>query len=188
MTEDGTDEALMQRVARGDQAALRRLMDVHMGRSIRLAERVTGSALEADEIAQEAFMRVWRHAGRFDAGRARFSTWLYRIVVNLALDRKRRHQHLPIELAEHVPDPALLAEDALLARERRRLADAALASLPERQRAAIALVYLEGLSGREGAAILEVSEKSFESLLSRGRAACRQFTAAALAAGGVVDE
>lgn len=184
MTDDADDEALMQRVARGDEAALRRLMDAHMGRAIRLGERIAGSALDADEIAQEAFVRVWRHAARFDGRRARFTTWLYRIVVNLALDRKRRRPHLPIEHAEHVPDGALSADDMLLARERQRLAEAALASLPERQRAAIALVYLEGLSGREGAAILEVSEKSFESLLSRGRAACRQFTAAALAAGG----
>lgn len=184
MVEQDEDEILMRRIARGDQQALRRLMDRHMARSIRLAERIAGNSLDGDEIAQEAFMRVWRHADRFDEGRARFTTWLYRIVVNLALDRKRRRPLLPIESAEAVPDGSLPADEALMAREKQRLAEAALAQLPERQRAAIALVYLEGMSGKEGAAILNVSEKSFESLLSRGRAACRQFTAAVLAAQG----
>jgi RNA polymerase sigma-70 factor (ECF subfamily) len=184
MVGDDEDETLMGRVARGDQQALRRLMDRHMARTIRLAERITGNSLDGDEIAQEAFMRVWRHAGSFDRHRARFTTWLYRIAVNLALDRKRRRPMLPIETAVAVPDGSVGADEALIAREKHRLAEAALAQLPERQRAAIALVYLEGLSGKEGAAILNVSEKSFESLLSRGRAACRQFTAAALAAQG----
>lgn len=184
MQADEDDEALMRRIARGDQQALRRLMDRHMARAIRLAERITGSSLEGDEIAQDAFVRIWRHADRFEADRARFTTWLYRIVVNLALDRKRRRPMLPIEAAEAVADGSLPADETLIAREKRRLAEAALAQLPERQRAAIALVYLEGVSGKEGAAILNVSEKSFESLLSRGRAACRQFTAAAMAAQG----
>lgn len=188
MDEGAEDEALMTRVALGEQQALRALMDRHMGRSLRLAERITGSSLDADEIGQEAFVRVWRHAARFSGSRAKFTTWLYRIVVNLALDRRRKRAHAPIEAAEHVADGTAPADEAMIAAEKRRLAAAALASLPERQRAAIALFYLEGLSGREGAAVLEISEKSFESLLSRGRAACRQFTAAAMAAGGGFDD
>ncbi|WP_137150935.1 RNA polymerase sigma factor [Devosia sp. FKR38] len=172
-----SDEALVAEVAGGSQRALRLLMDRHMARAIRLADRMSGNTSHGDEIGQEAFVRVWHHARRFDPGRARFSTWLYQIVVNLALDRRRRRQHAPLEYAQHVASAEESGEDRLLRNERDQLAAAALATLPERQRAAIALFYYEGLSGREGAAVLDVSEKSFESLLSRGRAACRQFVA-----------
>lgn len=172
-----SDEALVAQVARGSQRALRELMDRHMARAIRLGDRMSGNTTEGDEIGQEAFVRVWRHAARFDPDRAKFSTWLYQIVLNLALDGRRRRRHAPLEHADHVASAEESAEDRLMRDERERLAAAALASLPDRQRAAIALFYHEGLSGREGAAVLEVSEKSFESLLSRGRAACRQFIA-----------
>lgn len=173
MDADIDDESLVGRIAAGDQRALRLLMDRHMGRAIRLAERVLRDASAADDVAQEAFVRVWRHAARFDAGRARFSTWLYRIVMNLALDRARRAGHAPLETALSVEDDAPDGEQALLHGERLRLLGSGLAALPDRQRAALMLFHLEGLSGREGAAAMDVSEKSFESLLARGRAALK---------------
>lgn len=176
MTAQSSDEALMLAVAEGDGKALRYLMDRYMGRSIKLAERV--GAWDGEEVAQEAFVRVWKHADRFDARRAKFTTWLYRIVVNLALDRPRR-KHASIDDVPEVASREPGAEENMLAAQRQRLADMALATLPERQRAAIALFYLDGLSGREAATVLEVSEKAFESLLSRGKAACRAFIAAA---------
>jgi RNA polymerase sigma-70 factor (ECF subfamily) len=176
----------MRRVASGDQRALRLLMDRHMKATIRLAERTLGHTADADEVAQEAFIRVWRHADRYDGGRAQFTTWLYRIVLNLCLDRRRRRTTLPIELVLDVASKEPAADDLIIGNERRRLAEEALANLPVRQRAAIALFYAEGLSGREGAAALEVSEKSFESLLSRARSACRAYVAA-LTRGGSKD-
>lgn len=175
MQNGDNDEALMVAVARGSHAALRSLMDRHMAKMIGLAERIAGAASEADEIAQEAFVRVWRHADRFDADRARFSTWLYRIVVNLALDRKRRPKTVDLVLAADVPSPERSAEEHLDEKQRARLLHAALASLPDRQRAALVLFHIEGLSGREAAAILGVSEKALESLLTRGRAGCRDY-------------
>jgi len=90
MLQEESDEMLMAAMASGDQRSLRILMDRHMIAAIRLSERILLSRSEADDIAQEAFFRVWRNAARFDPGRARFKTWLYRIVVNLAIDRKRR--------------------------------------------------------------------------------------------------
>lgn len=173
MDADTDDETLVRRIAAGDQRALRVLMDRHMARAIRLAERVLRDASAADDVAQEAFVRVWRHAGRFDAGKARFSTWLYRIVVNLALDRTRHPGVVPLDAALAVEDDRPGGEEALIRRERLALVGAALAALPDRQRAALTLFHLEGLSGREGAAVMEVSEKSFESLLGRGRAALK---------------
>lgn len=172
------DEALMGAVARGDQRALRLLMDRHMLRAIRVAARLVGNTADADEIGQEAFVRVWRHASRYDPARARFSTWLYQILTNLALDRRRRRQHVPLDEAGELVETGPAAEDRLVDREMRRLAEAAIEALPERQRAAVVLFHLEDVSVREGAAILGVTEKSFESLLSRGRAACRDYVRA----------
>lgn len=177
MPDDHEDETLVLAVAGGDQRALRVLMNRHMARSIRLAARLVGNTADADEIGQEAFVRVWRHAARFDAGRARFSTWLYQILTNLALDRRRKRSHDSLDEIGDLAEDCPAAEEMLLNQERRRLAAAAVASLPDRQRAAVVLFHLEDVSVRDGAAILGVSEKSFESLLSRGRSACRDYVA-----------
>lgn len=168
-----SDEDLVERVAEGDRRAFRVLMDRYIGRAMRLSQRVTGVASIADDVAQEAFLRVWMRAEHFDPKKARFTTWLHRIVVNLAIDERRRPHHEPIDdLSDAVgDDPTQLT--AMIADEERRAIDFAIAALPARQRAAIALFYGEGLSGRDAAAALDVSEKAFESLLSRARAAVR---------------
>jgi RNA polymerase sigma-70 factor (ECF subfamily) len=169
-----SDEALMALTARRDACAFRQLMERHMARAIRLAERVVRGRAEADEIAQDAFLRVWTAAASFDPHVGRFTTWLYRIVINLSLDRLRRPMHRPLEEAGDPPaqDPEPVA--VIIAAEQRRLVAQALAALPPRQRAALALFHMEGLSGREAAEAMKVSEKAFESLLIRARAALRQ--------------
>lgn len=174
MVEGDSDEALMARVASGDHAAFRRLMGRHMGRAIRVAETVVRSTAEADDIAQEAFIRIWRNASAFDAGVARFTTWMHRIVVNLSIDRKRRAATGHVEVPEELPDGQTSALDNLIGAEQRAAMQDALAELPERQRAAIALFHLDGLSGRDSALAMNLSESAFESLLTRARNALRQ--------------
>ncbi|MBK5958553.1 RNA polymerase subunit sigma [Rhodoplanes elegans] len=171
--ENDADEGLVAQVAAGDRLAFRRLMERHMPLAVRVAQRVTGNAADADDIAQEAFLRVWTRAGSFDPTKARFTTWLYRIVTNLAIDQRRRPLHADLELAAEVADGEPGPHATLEAREERRAVDAAIAALPARQRAAVVLFHMEGLSGREAAAVLELSEKAFESLLIRGRAAMK---------------
>lgn len=95
--EDDSDEALMAAVVAGRQPAFRVLMTRHMPRAIRVAQRIVRNAAEADDIGQEAFLRVWTKAASFDPQVARFTTWLYRIVLNLSFDRSRRPAHAPIE-------------------------------------------------------------------------------------------
>ena len=90
MLERESDEELLARTASGDQRAFRPLIARHMGRAIRLAQAIVGNAADADDVAQDAFMRVWSQAASFDPSLARFTTWLHRIVVNLAIDRTRR--------------------------------------------------------------------------------------------------
>jgi RNA polymerase sigma-70 factor (ECF subfamily) len=173
MHEGDTDEALMVQIAQGDHRAFRVLMSRHMGRTIRIAEAILGGTAESDDVSQEAFLRVWNRAGSFDPTVAQFTTWLYRIVVNLAIDRSRRPRGEPIEEAEHVPANAPNALTDLIAREDRDTVAQCMSQLPERQRAALALFHFEALSGRDAAAAMEMTEKAFESLLVRARTALK---------------
>jgi RNA polymerase sigma-70 factor, ECF subfamily len=179
MPGEASDEMLMAAIASGDQRSFRALMGRHMRGTIRLSERILLSQTEADDVAQEAFFRVWQHAGRFDPARAKFKTWLYRIVLNLAIDRKRTRITEPIETVYDYPSEEDSALDQVIDSEQRRMVEAALAQLPDRQRAAIALFHLEGLSGREAANAMQLSEKGFESLLIRARKALKQVVGAA---------
>lgn len=168
------DQRLMAAVANGDEPSLRRLMDRHLPRVLALAQRILGDADEADDVAQEAFTRVWRNARGFDGRRARFGTWLYRIAFNLCLDRRRgqRGEWQPLDdsLADAGPDPSEVEE---LQQSRRQLA-AALARLPVRHRAALALHYLQELSARESGEVMGLGEKAFESLVLRARRGLRE--------------
>jgi RNA polymerase sigma-70 factor (ECF subfamily) len=174
MHEGEADEALMVQTARGSHRAFRILMARHMGRTLRIAETVLGSATDSDDVAQEAFARVWGRASSFDPTVAQFTTWLYRIVVNLAIDRARRPRSDPIEAAEHVATEEPNALSRLIASEEQNTIAEYIAQLPERQRVALALFHFEGLSGRDAAQALEMTDKAFESLLVRARATLKQ--------------
>jgi RNA polymerase sigma-70 factor, ECF subfamily len=179
MLERESDEELLARTASGNHRAFRPLVARHMGRAIRLAQTIVGNASDADDVAQDAFLRVWRRAESFDPGIARFTTWLHRIVVNLAIDRARRPPAEALELAEDIPSDEPGALVVLIAAEERDVVRKALAELPDRQRAAVALFHLEALSVREAATAMSISEKAFESLLTRARVTLKQSVATA---------
>jgi RNA polymerase sigma-70 factor (ECF subfamily) len=175
---DATDEELMMRIGNGDRVAFGELVRRHLSKAVAVAQRVTGSRGDAEEIAQEAFLRVWSKAPNWRSAEgefrgARFTTWLYRVVVNLGIDRKRRPAMSALEAAG---DPADPAESALHTMEKAQLSArvaAAVATLPERQRAALTLCFYEGLSNREAADILALSPGAVESLLVRARRSLR---------------
>lgn len=174
MKDEPSDEALMSEVTAREQQAFRALMRRHMPRAVRVAERIVRNPAEADDIGQEAFLRVWLHARTFDPRIARFTTWLYRIVVNLAFERTRRRTFEPLDKAAEVHDHAPQPVQRLIEDEERALIDRAMAGLSERQRGAIALFHMEGLSGEEAARVMNLSAKAFESLLGRARATLRE--------------
>ena len=167
-----TDHDLMARAAQGDGRAFRVLAERHAGRALGLARRILGNEAMAEDIVQDAFLRVWINAPRWRP-QAQFRTWLYRIVVNLCLNAKRRAPDLPLVAAEHVADPAPPADAQLQARERDRRLAAAVDALPERQRAAIVLTYREGLGNAEVADVLDTSISGVETLLVRAKRALR---------------
>lgn len=178
---DDSDEALMALVAKGDQGAYRKLVGRHLPTMLGLARRILGNAADAEEVAQEAMLRVWTHAPRWRP-LARFRTWLTRVVVNLCLDRKRRAPWVALEAAGEIVDPAPGATEVSEADERERLVANAIDGLPARQRTAIVLTYGEGLSNAQVAEILGTTVSAVETLLVRGKQNLRR------ALGTVVDE
>jgi RNA polymerase sigma-70 factor (ECF subfamily) len=172
--QDASDEELVALIGGGDRRAYHILVERHGRRVLGLARRMTRNLAEAEDVAQDAFLRVWQKAGEWQPRGARFTTWLYRVVVNLCLDRRRKPAMAPIEAAGDPVDARPDAEQVLAASERERHVAAALQALPERQRAALVLSYYEGLSNAEAAGALELSVSALESLLVRARRALRQ--------------
>ncbi|MFE3837117.1 RNA polymerase sigma factor [Pseudogemmobacter sonorensis] len=172
-TED--DDALLARYGAGDPAAARalvlRLTPRVMAMSLRL---LGGDRAEAEDLTQEAMLRLWRAAPGWRAGEARVTTWLYRVVANLATDRLRVRGRRRISALEEAPEPEDGAPGALarmIERDRMAALDRALATLPERQRLAVVLRHIEGLSNPEIAEAMGVGVEAVESLTARGKRA-----------------
>jgi len=168
-----SDEALMLRAGGGDRAACELLVERHLGRIVAFAHRTLGNRSDAEDAAQDVFLRVWSAAPRWKRGSARFSTWLYRVAMNVCLDRIARKREstaddLP-ELADPRPEPSV----ALHASEMGRRVSTALAALPESQRIAVTLCHYQGLHNTEAAEVIGVSVEALESLLARARRALR---------------
>ena len=170
------DAALMHSIAAGDQRAFQKLMHRHLARTVRLATRVLGSTGAAEDVAQEAFIRVWKHAGDWQdpahAG-AKFTTWLYRIVLNLCIDEKRKRRFSNIDDVAEPVDDSVNAEGDMQRQEQSRRVKDALGELPERQRAAFVLCFYEDYSNKEAADMPGISVKAIESLLVRSRRTLR---------------
>lgn len=174
MPDERTDETLLSGIAAGDMRSLRTLSDRHSGKIFALSYRMLGSADEADEVAQEALIRIWKNAGGWEPGRAAFTTWLHRVVTNLCLDRLRRRKG-GAELDEALLPPVEpIAEERIAGQELGAIMAEGIASLPDRQRAALVLFHYEELSVSEIAAVLETTVASVESLLARARRSLKQ--------------
>lgn len=168
-----SDDELLSRVAAGDPAAARALVARKLPRLLSLAGRMLSDPSEAEDVAQEAFVRIWKQAPKWRPGAARFDTWLHRVALNLCYDRLRRRREVatadPPEQADEGPGPdrGLQALDA-----GRRVAEA-LGRLPDRQREAIVLCHYQELGNIEAADVMGVSVEALESLLGRGRRSLR---------------
>jgi RNA polymerase sigma-70 factor (ECF subfamily) len=167
-----SDHDLMAQAARGDEGAFRILVARHTGSALGIARRILRNDARAEEIVQDAMLRVWINAPRWRP-EAAFRTWLYRVVVNLCLNEKRRPADLPLAQAGDPADPAHDAGAMLEARQRDRKLAAAIDALPPRQRAAIVLTYQEALGNAEAAAVLDISVSGLEALLVRAKRALR---------------
>ena len=164
----------MRRVAAGDEAAFGLLARRHHGRIRRLALKMLRVPAEADDIAQETLVRLWRNAGRWRPEKSRLTTWIYTIVYRLCIDRLRVPRNLPLDEAMDAEEPAPGGLETLIHTEERRQLDKAMQLLQPRQRAALLLFYYEELTGHEAAEALGVSLRAFWSLLHRARESVEQ--------------
>ncbi len=171
--DDTSDEALMILYANGDRSAAhvltRRIAPRVMAYAYRL---LSGDRAEAEDVAQETMLRLWRIAPQWRQGEATVATWAYRVATNLCTDRLRtRNRRRPTTLddAPEVPDDAPSADARLVEGDRSRALEAALATLPDRQRQAVVLRHIEGLSNPEIASIMELGVEAVESLTARGK-------------------
>lgn len=170
------DADLLAGVGRQDEAAVRMLVARKLPRLLALATRLLGDRMEAEDVAQEAFVRVWKQAPRWREGEARFDTWLHRVALNLCYDRlrgSRGSREEPVAESPDAPDPADAPDQQLETRARDERVRAALATLPARQREALVLNYYQELSNIEAAALMDLSVDALESLLARARRSLR---------------
>lgn len=171
----------MARVQVADHEAFRGLVTRHAASLHRFAYRLMRNAADAEDVAQETLLRVWQHAATWEAGRVRFTTWLFRIAHNLCIDRFRRDRRftttdtdaLEAPLDTVVDDAAVDGAAGIDAETRRVDVHRALAALPERQRTALTLCFYQGFGNQDAAAILDVSVDALESLLARARRTLR---------------
>ncbi|CAI9400557.1 RNA polymerase sigma factor FliA [Pleomorphomonas sp. T1.2MG-36] len=173
------DDLLLERIAADDREAFALLVERHADRGFALALRILKNSDDAEDVVQDSFLKLWTHRKRMEIGRAKFSTWLYRVITNRCIDLRRKPAMDDIETAPEVADET---EDALTRLHRASmtsLLETALSRLPDQQRVAVILSYHESMSNAEIAEVMETTIMAVESLLKRGRQQLRKHLARA---------
>lgn len=189
---DVSDEALMVLYANGDRHAALALTHRVTPRVLAYAARLlSGDRAEAEDVAQETMLRLWKVAPEWRQGETRVTTWAYRVATNLCIDRQRsrgRRRQMALDDAPELADGATGAEGRLQQADRMAALEAALSELPDRQRQAVVLRHLEGMTNPEIAAIMEIGVEAVESLTARGKRALAAILAGRKAELGYEDD
>jgi RNA polymerase sigma-70 factor, ECF subfamily len=168
------DEDLITRLATNDEAAFRQLVERHIDRAFGIALRILGSRADAEDVVQDTMLKVWTHRGQWQHGRAKFSTWLYRVVTNRCIDLYRQPRS---DNVDAVPEPVDTKPDVVSTMHRdevTQMLESAMQRLPEQQRVAVILSYQENMSNGEIAEVMDATVAAVESLLKRGRQQLRE--------------
>lgn len=172
---DKDDNELLALVQDGSHTAFAELVQRHTERYYRLAYRYLQNKETAEDVVQDAFLKLWEDPGKWQPDKnAKFTTWFYRIVVNLCLDWQKRKR--PLELNEDMPliDERETAEQAMLRREEQRILEREIAALPERQRTALNLCFDAGASNQDAADVMRINLKALQSLLMRAKTTLKE--------------
>ncbi|MGE5517208.1 MAG: sigma-70 family RNA polymerase sigma factor [Bacteroidota bacterium] len=171
---EADDDTLLERMKADDADAYRILVERHVDRAYALALRTLRNPTDAEDVAQDALIKAWTHRHSWQAGKAKFSTWLYRVVFNRCIDLKRMPSNSCID---DVSEPEDDTPDSVDTIQRRQVFDRlgdALSTMPEQQRAALTLAYFDEMGNAEIAAVLGTTVQAVESLLKRGRQGLRE--------------
>lgn len=187
LTSDDHDVALMARISTGDQAAFAELVERHQQRVLNIVYRYLGRESEAEDIAQEAFLRVYRASSRYQPT-ARFTTWLFQIVANLCLNTRRNRSRKPVHLVSGQPDdedgydplnsaPDTRHDEVGSGAERDEmgaLVREVLQEIPDKQRMALVLAHYEGAGYQEIGEALDMNANAAKQLCHRARESMRK--------------
>ena len=168
------DSELLDKLAAGDEAAFRMLVERHIDRAYAIALRIVGNAADAEDVVQDTMLKIWSHRGRWQHGRAKFSTWLYRVISNRCIDLRRKPRNENVETVPEVADGQPGAVEIIERNELNGMLEFAMQRLPEQQRIAVIFSYHENMSNGEIAQVMDTTVAAVESLLKRGRQQLRQ--------------
>ncbi len=169
---DRGDEELLLAFAGGDAAAARALTGRLGPRVFSHAMRMLGDRAEAEDVAQDALLKLWRIAPAWRVGEAKVTTWLYRVTANLCVDRMRKRRTGPdLDAIPELADEAPSAVQQMQQSARAQALQNALNDLPDRQRQAVILRHIDGLSNPEIGEIMDIGPRAVESLTARGKRA-----------------
>jgi len=187
-SDERTDEDLLLAFGAGEASAAQALTLRLTPRAFGYASRVLKDVAEAEDVVQEAMMRLWKIAPDWRTGEAQVSTWLYRVVANLCTDRLRKTgRGVALDAIPEPEDDTPGAVDQMVAAERAKALDDALDQLPGRQKQAVVLRHIEGLSNPEIATVMDIGVEAVESLTARGKRALKAALAGQKAALGFED-
>jgi RNA polymerase sigma-70 factor (ECF subfamily) len=181
-SDDDRDLALMRRIGQGDHAAFAELVEIHQHAVVGTVTKMLGNATEAEDVAQQVFVRVWRSAVRYQPS-AKFTTWLFTITRNLVFNEIRRRQRKPaVSLDEReeqqvgsvATDGEMMPDESALLAELETAVDTAIQRLPEKQRMAVILRRYQEMAYEDIGEILGLSLPAVKSLLFRARTQLRE--------------
>ena len=165
-----TDEELLDKIQRGNQQAFSTLVERHSERFYRLAYRYLQNREGAEDVVQDAFLKLWEDPNRWQAQhRTKFTTWFYRVVVNLCLDRQKKKKPLELDSETAAPDGNESIDESMIRVQEQALLEKEISRLPERQRTALNLCFDQELTNQDAADVMGVNLKALQSLIMRAK-------------------
>jgi len=172
---DKDDHELLTLIRDGGSQAFAQLVERHTERFYRLAFRYLQSRAAAEDVVQDAFLKLWENPALWQPERnSKFTTWFYRVVVNLCLDRRKRKTAVALDEEIEFKDDRPAADEMLIQAQEQKILEREIAALPERQRTALNLCFDEGLSNQEAAEIMGVNLKALQSLIMRAKTTLKE--------------
>jgi RNA polymerase sigma-70 factor (ECF subfamily) len=172
---DKDDHELLSLIQEGNSQAFAVLVERHTNRFYRLAYRYLQNREAAEDAVQDAFLRLWENPALWRPERnSKFTTWFYRVVVNLCLDTRKRKRPVPLDEELGIPDERELTEDRMIRDQEQEALERAIGALPERQRTALNLCFDEGLTNQEAAAVMGLKLKALQSLIMRAKTTLKE--------------